>query len=121
MATKSRSKTQGLHYAAYKAQNRQATNRKRKLLKLQKQFPANEQITQALKAIGYRRGTPKTQHWSHTAINNAVLIKTFEGRKVKGVRVSPVKTFDPKLSIEKHMFSIKARAHMKGVTIWPNS
>lgn len=111
MATKSRSKTQGLHYVAYKAQGKQAANRKRKLLKLQKEQPNNEQVTKALANIKYRRYTPKVQHWSHSAIEKVMLFKTFE----KGIN----QEFDS--SAYKHMDAIKKRAHYKGVPIWPNS
>jgi len=105
---KSRSKQQGLHYAAYKAQNKQASNRKRKLLKLQKEQPNNEQIAAALQNIKYRRYTPKVQHWSHTAINTVMLFKTFK----KGSQV-----VIPKVS-DKQMFSLKERAHNQGEKIW---
>lgn len=108
---KTRSKSQGLLYQAYKAQNKQAANRKRKLLKLQKRFPNNEQITKALATIGYRRKTPKAPHWSHSAIAKVVLFKSFE----KGT----AKTF--KTDFVKHMFSIKARAHFKGEPNWKTS
>lgn len=105
---KTRSKQQGLHYAAYKAQNKQAANRKRKLLKLQKEQPNNEQIQSALQTIKYRRYTPKVQHWSHTAIADAMLFKTFK----KGSQVDI-----PKVS-DKQMFSLKERAHYQGEKIW---
>ena len=108
---KTRSKSQGLKYAVYKAQNKQATNRKRKLLSLQKLHPNNEQITKALTNISYRRGTPKVSQWSHSAINAIMLRKTFE----KGL----IKQLD-KVS-GKDMFSIKARAHNKGEPIWKPS
>lgn len=103
---KTRSKTQGLHYAAYKNQGKQAANRKRKLSALLKKFPNNLQIAEALKNIKYRRGTPKSPHWSHSAINAAVLAKSF----TKG----PI----PKILVDKHMFSLKSRAHCKGVPLW---
>ena len=105
---KTRSKSQGLLYASYKASNRQAVNRKRKLLKLQKQQPNNEQITAALANIRYRRHTPNTPHWSHTAKHYAQMFKQF--KKQTNVVM-------PKIS-EKTMFSIKARAHTQGEPTW---
>lgn len=110
MATKSRSKHQKDLYAVYKAQNRQAVNRKRKLLKLQKDQPNNKQITSALLTIGYRRNTPKTPKWSHSAIKAAILEKKF---KKPGTVVQKV--------IEHKMFLLSARAHNKGELIWSNS
>ena len=108
MATKTRSKQQGLHYAAYKAQNKQAANRKRKLLKLQKAQPNKEQIKSALNNIKYRRYTPKVQHWSHTAINDIMLSKTFEGKSSVNIHNMS----------DKQMFSLKERAHFQGEKIW---
>lgn len=55
-------------------------NRKRKLLKLLKQQPNNEQIKDALVNIKYRRKTPKNQEWSKTDIQTAKLFKQFTGR-----------------------------------------
>lgn len=106
MATKTRSKQQGLHYAAYKAQNKQAANRKRKLEKLLKAFPNNTQIAVALKNIKYRRCTPKTPQWSHTRIYYTMLAKTFE----KGPNVN--------VGSDKHMFSIRSRI---GADTWKHS
>jgi hypothetical protein len=108
---KTRSKAEGLRYASYKAQGKQASNRKRKLLKLQKAQPNNEQITKALAMISYRRYTPKAQHWSHSAIEKAMLYKSF-GKGSNAVV--------PKVS-EKLMFSIGARAKSKGEYFWKQS
>lgn len=55
-------------------------NRKRKLLKLLKQQPNNEQIKDALVNIKYRRKTPKNKEWSKTDIQTAKLFKLFTGR-----------------------------------------
>ena len=108
---KTRSKNQQNIYASYKASNKQATNRKRKLLKLQKLQPNNEQITKALDNIKYRRHTPVTPTWSHTAINNAMLFKTFQRGGYATVTSM----------LEKDMFKLKARAHTKGELVWSNS
>jgi len=111
MATKTRSKAEGLRYASYKAQNKHATNRKRKLLRLQKEQPNNEQLVTALATIKYRRYTPKVQHWSHTAIYFAKLMKDFK----KQVNINV-----PKMT-EKQMFSMKTRVTVKGVPFWNHS
>ena len=111
MATKTRSKHQGLLYAAYKAQNKQTANRKRKLVRLQKEQPNNEQIALALTNIKYRRHNPNTPHWSHTAIHYAHMFKQFK----KKVNMHVVK------QTEKEMFSLKERAHAGGVKFWNNS
>ena len=101
MATKSRSAHQGGLYKVYQTQNRQALNRKRKLERALKAAPNNEQIVAALKAIKYRRGTPKTSVWSHTSKAWAQMKKSFAVVPgTKGVKVS-----------EKEMFKLRARAH----------
>lgn len=101
MAGKTTSKTQQNHYAAYKATNKFATNRKRKLLKLQKEQPNNEQIAVALGNISYRRATPKASMWSHTSKEYAQVLKSFK---------KPSLYVAPKIS-DKKMFSLAERAH----------
>lgn len=108
---KSRSKNQQNLYSVYKSQNRQAANRKRKLLKLQKAQPNNEQIKKALDNIKYRRCTPKVPTWSHTAIQKVMLFKTFTKGKHTNVPNMP----------DKDMFKLKSRAHIKGELVWQNS
>ena len=76
---KTRGPSAKAYYSAYKSQNKFATNRKRKLLKLQKQQPNNLQIAEALKNISYRRKTPGTSMWSHTDKNTAKLFKEVTG------------------------------------------
>ena len=107
---KSRSKHQKDLYSAYKSQNRFAANRKRKLLKLQKEQPNNEQITVALGNISYRRKTPKTPMFSKTKIATLSLLKEV---KKSTVMVKPT---------TKHMFSLATRAYSKqGGNPWLNS
>ena len=65
---------------AYKANNRFATNRKRKLLKQQKLQPNNKQVELALKDIHWRRKTPTTPFWSSSMIAQAKLMKEFTGK-----------------------------------------
>lgn len=98
---KTRSRHQKELYNAYKSQNRFAANRKRKLLKLQKQQPNNEQITAALANIKYRRKTPGTQMFTKTDIKVAMLKKEFSKK-------TPITT--PKQTV-KQMFSLGTRAH----------
>lgn len=97
---KTRSKHQKDLYVAYKSQNRFSTNRKRKLLKLQKEQPNNEQITTALATIKYRRKTPNTAQFSKTKIAQLTLAS-----KVKKSTVKFDKPF------EKQMFKLGTRAH----------
>lgn len=107
MAAKQRSKHQKELYNAYKSQNRFATNRKRKLLKLQKEQPNNMQIATALANIKYRRKTPSTAVNSKQKIFQAKLFKEFSKK-------TPV--LSPKVS-EKQMFSLRERAHTGGRAI----
>lgn len=106
MATKSRSKHQENLYKIYQAQNRQASNRKRKLEKLLKENPDNLEIKAALNNIGYRRRTPKNNVWSHSSKAAAKLAKLF---------VSVLDKTQPRIS-EKEMFKLSARAN--GGLIW---
>ncbi len=92
-------------YTAYKTSKRFETNRKRKLLKLLKQHPNNEQLTAALQNIHYRRKKPKSRQFSKTKISTLSLSK--EARKI---REAPL----PKVHV-KDMFSLLTRAHYKGV------
>lgn len=79
MASKSRGPSAKAYYARYKAENRFAANRKRKLLKALKEQPNNKQIEQALKNITYRRKTPNTSVWSSGKRKTAGLFKQFTG------------------------------------------
>ncbi len=105
-------------------------NRKRKLLKLLKQQPNNEQITAALANIKYRRKKPKSQEWSKTNIKIAELFKLFTGSasrelfssnpkiQAAAIAASGSKVFN-NLPEGKVSFSLGARAHDKdGNLIW---
>lgn len=98
---KTRSKHQKDLYAVYKTSKKMEVNRKRKLTRLLKAFPANKQLVDALANISYRRKTPKTSQWSHSA-------KAF---------VKLAKTFTPGLILEKvsekKMFALGTRALQK--------
>lgn len=56
---------------------RTQANRKRRLLKTQKQQPNNKQIEQALLQDKAPRKAPKTPQWSHSMIYLAKLYKEF--------------------------------------------
>ena|SRR3990167_7843087 len=80
MANKTKSKSSTTQAGAYKAENRQAKNRKLKLEKQLKLQPNNEQVKTALKNIMYRRKTPTKQEWSASWVRIAKIFKLFEGR-----------------------------------------
>lgn len=73
------SKSQEGYYAKYKSNKVWETNRKRRLERVLKQQPNNEQIKNALKGMVYRRKTPVTPQWSHSAKRIAQLYKQFTG------------------------------------------
>lgn len=106
---KTSSKHQESLYKAYQATNRQATNRKRKLEKLLKKFPNNQDLVKALSNIKYRRGTPKTSQWSHTSKAWAQTQKMF----------SKPGSGDQRKISEKEMFKLRMRAHdREGNPVW---
>ena len=79
--TASNSKT--AYLSAYKANNRWATNRRKKLERQLKLQPNNLQVKAALDNLGgqkYRRKTPTTPVWSSDNIRVAKLFKYFVGR-----------------------------------------
>ena len=79
MAKKSTSKGRQAQYSNYKTQERWKSNRRRKLLKAQKEQPDNEQISKALDNLHYRRRKPGALGWSHTNKHMAELIKQVHG------------------------------------------
>lgn len=79
MANKSSSKGRQAQYSNYKTQERWKTNRRRRLLKAQKQQPENEEIKHALLNLKYRRRKPGAMGWSHTNKHMAQLIKAVHG------------------------------------------
>jgi hypothetical protein len=127
------SKSREAKYASYQISKKQESNRKKKLLRLQKEQPNNLQIEQALKDIHYRRGTPKVPYWSHSMITTAKLVKKFTGKFDKGifsadpkinsaaVRVRNENIFEhfslPEMA-KASQFSLKERAHTKGSKVW---
>lgn len=125
------SKSKQAYYTQYKSSSRWATNRKKKLERVKKQQPNNQQIDKAIGNISYRRGTPKTQVWSHSAIRIAKLFKEFTGRAPvelfssnPTVQARAIQSFDPNrvfvgVPEGKVNFSLAARAHDKqGRLVW---
>jgi len=80
MANKSRSKGAEGYAAAYKSSKRWESNRKRRLERVLKEQPENQQVKDALKSIVYRRKTPNTREWSASWIATAKLFKMFTGK-----------------------------------------
>jgi hypothetical protein len=128
------SKSREAKYAVYQSSKKQESNRKAKLLRLQKEQPNNLQIEAALKEIHYRRGTPKVPYWSHSMITTAKLVKQFTGKFDKGIfsadpkiNSAAIRTRDENMFSQYKMpvmnqnsqFSIKERAHTgNGVRAW---
>lgn len=111
---KSRSKTQEGNYSKYKTSNRFAINRARKLAKLIKEQPNNEQLPLALKDMRNPRSTPKVPKWSHTAINDAKMFADFN----KGNDALEADMKKVKFSAYQ-MFNLAQRAHDKsGNLVW---
>lgn len=77
---KARSKTAEAYFSNYKSSKTWEKNRKRRLEKLLKEQPNNEQIKNALSGMVYRRKTPSVREWSSSWIRTAKLFKLFEGR-----------------------------------------
>ena len=85
MAT-SKSKTSVNYFSQYKANKTWEVNRKRKLAKVLKDQPNNQQVKDAMSGMVYRRKTPTTRQWSASAKRIAQMYK-----KVTGV--CSIKTF----------------------------
>jgi IS30 family transposase len=128
---KSGSKSQEGYYSSYKAHSKWQSNRKRKLEKLLKTQPNNEQIKHALKNLKYRRKVPGANSiWSKQNIQVAKLFKLFTGfashdlfssnPQVQAAALMARKdTPKHKVPEGKVNFSLGARAHdSKGNLIW---
>ena len=125
MANKSRSKTAENASAVYKSSRRWETNRKRKLERVLKEQPTNQQVKDAMKAMVYRRKTPLTHKWSASWVATAKLFKLFTGKfdpnimnsneKIasEAIRASrKVQDYKPAVGRDKSMFSILCRANL---------
>jgi CHASE3 domain sensor protein len=73
------SKGREAYYSNYKAQNKQAKNRKAKLERLLKKDPDNEQVREALANVKYRRKTPTNPFWTSSKRKTATILKEFCG------------------------------------------
>lgn len=122
MANKSGGASKTGQAVDYKNSKRWEKNRRRKLEKLIKLHPNNEQLKTALSSIVYRRKTPKVRFWSSTRRNIAGLFKRFTGRVDMNIfsnneKVSvpalltpgPYSKMKPPPFTEKGMFSIGSR------------
>lgn len=111
MAAGKRSKSAEAYSARYKTSGF-AANRKKKLNRLLKQQPNNEQIKMALLDIHYRRKTPKTKTWSASAKRATHLVSNW----CNDPKSSPTNTL-----AAKHMFSLKTRITFKGQFLYSDS
>lgn len=78
MAVKT-SKSQEGYYAKYKANKTWEANRKRRLERMLKVQPNNEQIKAALKGMVYRRKTPGDNTWTATEKRIAQVFRKWNG------------------------------------------
>lgn len=128
---KSGSKSQDGYYSSYKATSKWLSNRKRRLEKLLKTQPNNEQIKEALKNLKYRRKIPVGKSiWSKRNIEIAKLFKLFNGfashdlfssnpQVQSSALMARRGNSNHKVPEGKVNFSLGARAHdSKGNSIW---
>lgn len=102
MAVGKRSKAAENNSAVYKSTKRWEANRKRKLERVLKEQPNNQQVKDAMKSMVYRRKTPSTRVWSHSWKKTAKLIKQFSGKFDKDCMNT-----DPKKASEAMRMSFK--------------
>lgn len=74
------SKSQEGYYSRYKSNKTWEVNRKRRLERVIREQPNNEQAKAALKGMVYRRKKPVTRVWSASWIKMAKLFKQVTGR-----------------------------------------
>ena len=111
MAAGKRSKSAEAYSARYKTSGF-AANRKKKLERILKQQPNNEQVKMALKDIHYRRQTPKTSVWSASAKRVKDLVSNW---------CNDAKPYISDTISAKHMFSLKTRITYKGQFLYTDS
>ena len=111
MAAGKRSKSAEAYSARYKTSGF-AANRKKKLSRLLKQQPNNEQIKLALTDIHYRRKTPNTKTWSASAKRATDLVSNW---------CNDPKPWPTDTIVAKRMFSLKARITFKGQFLYSGS
>lgn len=127
---KTRGPSAKAYYAAYKSQNKYATNKRKKLERTLKAQPNNEQVVIALKNIKYKRKTPGSPTWSHTKKATAAMFKQVVGKvnidvfsnndATRNMALVNLKTkFSNMFPNEKVSFKLGARAHNKsGELVW---
>lgn len=111
MAAGKRSKSAEAYSARYKTSGF-AANRKKKLERILKDQPENEQVKMALKDIHYRRQTPKTTVWSASAKRAKDLVSNW----CNNPKPVPFDTISAK-----YMFSLKTRITYKGQFLYADS
>jgi len=133
MASKRSSTSDKSQHAKYKVEQLWSKNRKTKLERALKNSPNNLQIAAALKNISYRRCTPKSKQWSHSTKALAHLVKQISGfcdknifhpnKDIREAAYANIRAHSKIGSeglklVTKGTFSIKERAHFKGVPVW---
>jgi hypothetical protein len=133
MAVGKASKSQEAYYSKYKTLG--PINRKRKLERVLKAQPNNEQVKMALKDIHYRRKTPNTHRWSASDKRMALVLRDWTGGFNMEILNSNPKTASdamqrlPSRGVVKQddtlqarsMFALKTRLKVKGALLFPNS
>lgn len=127
MANKSGGPSKVAQANSYKTTKRWETNRLKKLMRALKAHPNNLQIEQAMKAVHYRRKTPKTTEWSSSQIYIAGLFKQFVGKVDRDIFSTNEKTAAAALLLkgphssfkyepvtEKTMFKLGTRVRFTG-------
>jgi hypothetical protein len=123
MANKSGGNSKVSQASNYKTARVWERNRVKRLKRMLKDHPNNEQLAKAINGVAYRRRTPTSPFWTHTMIRQAVLFKRFCGRvdmdmfsnneKTQAAALlssGPYSKCRPPNTNEKIMFSFGARA-----------
>lgn len=118
MAAGKKSKSQEAYSSRYKSTTF-ALNRKKKLERVLKDQPNNEQAKMAIKDIHYRRKTPNTTVWLASAKAGASLVASF----TKNTNVALNTKAMPKNDTisARNMFSLKTRIRNAGNYIFADS
>jgi hypothetical protein len=134
MAVGKASKSQEAYYSKYKTLYPE--NRKRKLQRVLKAQPDNEQVKMALKDIHYRRKTPNSVVWSSSSRRMAQMLRDWTGYfdmailnsnpKVSSDAMQKLPSRAPAIKPDdslqaKHMFSLKTRVKMLGEFAFPTA
>jgi hypothetical protein len=134
MAVGKASKSQEAYYARYKT-SLFSKNRTRRLERVLKAQPNNEQVKMALKDIHYRRKTPNTTVWSASDKRLAQMLRSWTGGFDMNILNSNPKVASDALQglpsrqavkqddtlQNRHMFSLKTRIKVRGQLLFPTS